>query len=51
MNTLFFAAYYLKRNKFISNISLVFSRVSSVKDRQQWQKRKGNKERDQTMEL
>ena len=50
MSTLFLVAYCLKRNKFISNISLVLLKVSNVKDRRQRQKRKGNKEHDQTMD-
>ena len=48
MNTLFFVAYCLKRNKSISNISLVILKVSNVKDRRQQEKRKGNKEHGQT---
>ena len=44
MDILLFDVYCLKKNKSISNISLVLS-----KHTQEWQKRKENKEHDQTI--
>ena len=45
---LFLLPIALRETKSISSIAHVLSRVSNVIDRWQWQKRKGNKEYDQT---